>query len=198
MAVTVRQAHTGDSAEVGRVHVESWRSSYRGILPQELLDGLSAERRAEYWHGRMEEDLGSGSAQRVFVAQLDGNGIIGFAAAGPEREPDSGYDGELYAIYLLEEYERRGIGRRLLSAVSEWLAALGYRSFRVWVLAQNPARAFYESLDGRPAGSKQIEIGGTSYEEVGYGWSNLPRLTERLTGDEGMGEGGRFRGDPSP
>lgn len=197
-AVVVRQAKADDAARIGRVHVESWRSSYRGTLPDELLDGLSAERRAQYWQERIAEDLGSGSAQRVFVAQRSDGELVGFAAAGPDREADSGFDGELYAIYLLEEHKRKGLGRRLLGAVCEWFAALGYRSFRVWVLARNPARAFYEGLGGELAGSRPMEIGGSDYEEVAYGWRDLPALAERLSGDAGTGEGGRFRGDPSP
>ena len=45
----IRPATVDDAAAVAHVHVSSWRSTYRGLMPDAVLDSLSVERRAEFW-----------------------------------------------------------------------------------------------------------------------------------------------------
>jgi ribosomal protein S18 acetylase RimI-like enzyme len=164
--ITVRQALIGDAEGIARVHVSSWQTSYRGIVPDEMLDNLSVARREAYWQGALAgEDV-------VFVAEAGGE-IVGFASGGAARELE-GYDGELYAIYLLEAFKRQGLGARLFAAVREALAARGYASLMLWVLRDNAAgRAFYERLGGVPAGEKAEMMGAFEAVEVAYGWGAL-------------------------
>src|SRR5690606_19441244 len=108
----------------------------------------------------------------LLVAQLGGK-VVGFASAGLEREPGVSYDGELYAIYVLEEHQGNGIGRLLVEPVVAWLRAQGHGSLRVWVVEGNPAQAFYERLGGTRVGTKQEDIGGQNVTEIAYGWGDL-------------------------
>lgn len=79
---TVRLAVPDDALAIARVHVDSWRSTYAGIVPQDFLDGLSYERRAEVWR----RSLTNPESQSVMVVAEDETGrIIGFAVGGPER-----------------------------------------------------------------------------------------------------------------
>jgi GNAT superfamily N-acetyltransferase len=112
------------------------------------------------------------------VAEDESGEIVGFASGGPERSGDAAYGGELYAIYILLPYQQRGIGRRLSFAVVERLARAGIRSMLIWVLADNPARRFYEALGGREVDRKQVEIGGAVLDEVAYGWSDTGVLAD--------------------
>ena len=99
-------------------------------------------------------------------------------AGRPNREADTDHTGELYVIYLLPEYQRRGIGLKLIVTTAAWLLDRGLRSMIVWVLAANwPARRFYEALGGAYLREQQINIGGTLLPEVAYGWSDLNCLT---------------------
>lgn len=85
------------------------------------------------------------------VAELPSGPIVDFASGGPQRGPASpGYEGELYALYLLREQRHRGVGRRLFGSVARGLAEAGTRSVLVWVLARNPSRRFYEAAGGEP------------------------------------------------
>jgi Acetyltransferase (GNAT) family. len=54
----------------------------------------------------------------VYVAENKSGKIVGFAAGGRERMGKYMYQGELFAIYILEEYQRQGIGRQLLGCVA--------------------------------------------------------------------------------
>lgn len=178
--VTIRAARPGDENGIARVHVESWRSTYRGIVPDEVLDGLSEERGARRWKTVLESQ---DSREFVFVAEScpgESGEIVGFAVGGPERDGDPVYKGELYAIYLLDTHQRRGLGSRLVHAVAAELIRRGLDSMLVWVLVDNPACRFYEALGGRRLRSRPITIGPATLEEVAYGWPDLK--ASRFTG----------------
>jgi L-amino acid N-acyltransferase YncA len=174
----IREARPEDAAGIASVHVESWRTTYRGIVPQAFLDGLSVEGRTRWWEAMFAR---ADSRRCVFVAEGEDGQIIGFAFAGPESRGDRVYTGEVYAIYLLEQHQRRGIGRRLMSAAVERLSALGMTGMLLWVLADNhPSRRFYEALGGVELRTEQIELAGAELDEVAYGWRDAAALAAAL------------------
>ena len=174
MAVRVRVANLKDAGPIARVHVDSWRTTYPGIVPVEYLAGLSYRNRESIWA----DILSSGRpAESNFVAETDCGEIVGFAGGGPEREGNPTYRGELYAVYLLEQYRGAGVGRRLVSAVARQLAVDGFCSMLVWVLEDNrPACTFYEALGGTEVGRQTVTIGGADLWEVAYGWDDVAGL----------------------
>lgn len=169
----IRHADIGDAAEIGKVHVESWRTTYRGIVPDRYLDAIDEDE----WSERQRRNLTEAPDDVVsLVAEVEGQ-IVGWAVGGPNREPDLDYAGELYAIYLLPGYQRSGIGLGLTVAVARWLTDAGMESMAVWVLAKNhQARRFYEALGASYCQEREVEIGGADLAEVAYGWSDLSRL----------------------
>jgi len=166
--VSFREATVADCAAVAEVHVRSWRESFAGIVPQAFLDKMSVERRAKAFEGRFADD-----DYRMFVAEAAGRGVVGFADFGAARELIEGYEGELYAIYLLPEFQRKGIGAGLFKRGVEFLTGSGRRSMYLLALADSPYKSFYERMGGRVIGSKQIEIEGVWYDELVYGWDTL-------------------------
>ncbi len=173
--IHIREAGPEDAHAIAEAHVASWRATYRGIVSDEYLAGLSIERRERTWRDML-ADTASGSF--VYVAEEEHGHVIGFAVGGPRREGDPTYAGELYAIYVLPEEHGRGVGRMLVQAVTRRLAGQGMRSMVVWVLAENPSRGFYETLGGRLAGEQMVEIGGKTFAEVAYGWADTSALAE--------------------
>lgn len=167
MMVIVREASIGDVGAIARVHVNTWRTTYRGIIPEDYLANLSYEKREKGWV----QILKNGDAF-VYVAIDESGEIIGFACGGKERTGDAIYLGELQAIYILEAYQGRGIGRRLTLAVVERLTMLEINSMLVWVLTENPACKFYQAIGGEKVYEKQIAIGGVQLDEVAYGWKD--------------------------
>jgi ribosomal protein S18 acetylase RimI-like enzyme len=174
MAFIIRPGKLEDAAGIALVHVESWKSTYRGIVPESYLAALDAESRTAMWKGQLVSDDSS-----IFVAE-DESGIVGFAASGRLRESVGSYDAELYAIYLLRARQRQGVGRMLTHALAGSLRARGYKSMLVWVLEQNPSVGFYKKLGGIQVAEKSVEIGGTLLPEVAFGWPNIDRLMLEL------------------
>ena len=169
----IREATPADAPGIAHVHVASWRTTYRGLVPDDYLAGLSKERRAAFWLAHL-SDLSE--VECAYVAEDETQGIVGFAGGGPERDGHPSFAGELHAIYLLAEHQGRGLGRALAIAVAHRLAEAGTRSMLVWVLADNPARAFYAALGGREVGEKPVEIGGKALTEIAYGWDDVGSL----------------------
>src|SRR5690242_19435028 len=112
----IREATLDDAAAIARVHVESWRMTYAGLIPDEYLAGLNHADREEKWRETLAVRNGA-----TFVAVDEAEGIVGFASGGPERSGNRDYTGELYAIYILEDWQRRGIGKALTSTVAKRL-----------------------------------------------------------------------------
>lgn len=172
----IRDARPEDAASIARVHVESWRTTYRGIVAADYLAGLSLEARQTMWAEALRNPA-RGTCR--FVAEDASGGVIGFAAGGPVRDGVPTYEGELYAIYLLEGWQGQGIGRMLAAAVAERLAGSGLRSLLIWVLAGNPARGFYEALGGQKVLEQEVRIGDERLTEIGYGWTDINVLLAR-------------------
>ena len=166
----IREAKENDSAAIARVHIDSWRTTYRGMVSTDHLASLSYEDREQNWQ---EFFSAADAIQFAYVAEYEDELVVGFASGGPNRDCGSTYQGELYAIYLLEEYQHQGIGRELTRAVVGRLLQEGMSSMQVWVLDENPGAGFYQSIGGRRLKEQEIVIGGTTLIEVAYGWSDL-------------------------
>ncbi len=154
---------------IARAHVDSWRTTYVGLVPDAHLAALSADRQAERHRQYMARP-----GVRYLVAAGPAGDVLGFTSGGPSRDDDAGDGaGELYAIYLTRDHQRRGVGRALATRLAATLAADGLRSMSAWVLADNPARGFYARLGGKPERTQRIDIGGATLTEVRYVWPDL-------------------------
>ena len=164
----IRLARPDDVPQIARVHVDSWRTTYRDVLPKSYLSDLSYDARETMWQGA----FGAESTTFLVVAEEEGE-IAGFAAGGAARRdtPEAkAYGGELYAVYMSEPFQRRGLGRRLVAAVAEELVSRDYSDMITWVLEDNAACRFYERIGGELLGSKTVEIADMSLRAVAYGW----------------------------
>ncbi|WP_219415894.1 GNAT family N-acetyltransferase [Pseudonocardia nigra] len=148
--LVLRHATPEDASGIALVHVRSWRAAYAGLVPDEMLAGLSVDARAQMW-----TRLIADPAQPILV--LAAPDVVGFAAFGANREDPA--TGELYAIYLDPGWWGRGAGRLLHDAVVEWLDDRYARS-TLWVLRTN-ARAvrFYRAAGWFPDGTEKVEEG---------------------------------------
>ena len=175
----IRKAVVTDARAIAEVHVDSWHTTYRGIVADEFLANLSYDQREL----KTREQLQHPSKNRcTFVATVE-NRIVGWATVGELREepivdPSDALikGGELYAIYLLKSHQRMGIGRRLFDSGMRHLVEMGHQDVLVWVLKQNPACHFYEAVGGRYLLEQPITIGDQTFSEVAYVYRDIVRL----------------------
>ncbi len=172
-AIIVRRASAADASAIAQVRVDSWRSTYRGLIPDAYLDAMQVEASTALW----DRVLTSGpNATSIFVAE-HGTDVVGFSCGAPLHPPKHGFDAELAAVYLRREFQRAGLGRRLVAAVAEAQRAQAATGLLTWVIAGNkPARAFYEGLGGALIVEQPFQWDGMDLVEAGYGWHDLSAL----------------------
>lgn len=128
--ILIRKAKVSDANSIAKVHVESWKTTYQGVLPDDTLSKLSVENQAKLWRTSLSDPK---NQDIVYVAEETDGKIIGFASGGPNRDHLSKYKGEVSAIYLLLQYQKKGIGSRLMKAIVEELVKKNIKSLLVWV-----------------------------------------------------------------
>jgi GNAT superfamily N-acetyltransferase len=174
---SIRPATIADSPALAHVHVDSWRTTYGGIVPVEHLANLSYDRSQARW----EEHFRALPDQKAFVAEDSSGRVVGLTSCGPIREPVGLIDGELYGLYILKEFQGIGIGRSLVLSVVQHLLEQGFHSLVIWCLKENPSCGFYAHLGGQITTEKLIEIGGKPLIDVAFTWPNLAALGRFLS-----------------
>lgn len=180
----IRRATAADVHGIADVHVASWKTAYRGILPDGVLDELSVEQRAQRWT----EILARGESTTV-VAE-DQSGIVGFASLGTSRDADAdpGRVAEILAVYVSPSCWGRGFGTRLCEAALAELAADGFSEVTLWVLQRNErAIRFYRGLGFGPDGASQEKTIGTAQQVI--------RLRKPLDASSSRSDGQRTTND---
>lgn len=171
----IRQATDEDVTGIAHVHIKTWHSTYKGILPDEYLDSLTIENRKKNWLRNL-HTLHS----VVYVAINNIGEIVGFIAGGPVQYWANDFQAEIYTIYILQSYQRQGIGKQLLKPIIQNLIEKKYENIIIWALQDNPYRAFYQSLGGIQVSSKEITVSGKALTEVAYGWHDIYDLLKSL------------------
>lgn len=165
----VREAVLDDAEGIARVHTDSWQTSYRGILPDTVLDRIDVGQRAD----SRRKILRDHSVFQLVAYDVTHGDIVGFCDAGASRRHVP-YAGEVYAIYLAHRAKRHGIGQEMWERVQAWFVASDMRSMIVWVLENNQhARRFYEAMGGRQGVKLQSRVGGYPVVELSYVWDRL-------------------------
>jgi ribosomal protein S18 acetylase RimI-like enzyme len=163
----LRDATPADAHAIATVLVRSWRAAYRGLLPDDVLAGLSIPDREQLWSDTL---TAPPPRTRAVVATI-GSAIVGFAATGPPLVPADCADptlGDLYALYLSPDVWRRSIGTQLHAAALDRLRSCGFTHAGLWVLATNErALRFYNRHGWTDTGRTQVDLGpgGTELHE---------------------------------
>ena len=173
MSFVVFPAGPSDAEEMARVHVTSWRETYRGLLADAFLARMSEPGFAR----RFRRTLTSPGDSVTLVA-ADRYGLVGYAQGGASRRGVPG-EAEIATLYLLRQAQGQGLGARLMAQTARALAAQGATSLLISVLRDNiRARGFYEHLGGEPEAARQEPgPGGRLLYEVAYRWRDIRTLT---------------------
>ncbi len=172
---TLRRATGADALAVARMHVATWQTAYRGVVPDPFLDAMDvAARAARYTFDR----LGPGDPA-TWIA-VDDDRVVGMVSISPCRDEDLPGLGEVQALYVSPERWRSGVGSVLMARAEALLVEAGFREALLWVLRDNTrGRAFYEAsgwlADGR---AKTVEIGGREVVEIRYRKSLTVRTSD--------------------
>lgn len=168
----IRQANKEDLLSVGKVQVSSNRSTYMGIMPEDYLNNMSYENKASEWKEKLFSEK---STQFMYVAENDNKNIVAFAAGSLVRTNDL-FEREIYSIYILKEFQHKGIGTLLIKAMVTNFIENNVSSMILWTLQDNPSRLFYEHLGGKIVDTRLIDRGGKELQQIAYAWEDITRI----------------------
>lgn len=177
MKIIIREAAIDDVHGIAKVHVDSWNTTYKNIIPDEYLKARTYKNQEERWLKRYFKN--AGTKEFLYVALTENNEIVGFACGSSENE-DAGFKGTIRALYILEDYQRQGIGSQLVRTAVERLLEEGNENLIIWALENNSSCKFYEKIGGKRIYRNIINIGGKELVEIGFGWTDLKRLLSEL------------------
>jgi L-amino acid N-acyltransferase YncA len=171
--ITIRSAFREDAESIARCHIAAWRDTYRPTMAQEYLNNVSLETQTAKWTTILQQPQ-----SHTFVAESEQGQTVGFINGGPERTGRSDFRGEIYSIYILKDWRKQGLGRRLLRRFSAALLESGVTSLIVWALQGNECRNCYAAWGGHEIAVGPIKIGEQELIEVAYGWQDIRTLLE--------------------
>ncbi len=183
--LNLRSAGLNDAGPIARVHVTTWRAAYAGLVPDTYLVGMTEVGRMRFWRrllGRpqaeetilvAEIESAASAASAGSAASDSGPQVVGFGSCGPSRPYGLPYRGEVFTLYVTDDWQGRGIGRALIRALFVDLVARGNSDALIWVLSANPARFFYEAVGGSPVAARKEAFAGAMLDETGYAWPDL-------------------------
>lgn len=137
--ILIRRAKIEDAVAISKIHALSWKTAYKGIVPQKYLDEL----KVDFWVTPFQKWIANGTlvADILFVDSIP----IGCIAYGKSRDDQLPEWGEIVSIYIHPEHCRKGYGGMLLRHALKQMNADSYKSCYLWVLSENiNARRFYE------------------------------------------------------
>ncbi|MFC9601785.1 GNAT family N-acetyltransferase [Peribacillus butanolivorans] len=170
----IRKATVADAKGIAKVHVDSWKSTYKNIIPDEFLKKLSYDQRTDSWNRNISKE-----GNYVFVAENNEGEIVGFADCGKRENNNVNNSGDLTSIYLLKEYQGKGVGKQLLKQLFLQFEELGFNRVFVEVLEDNKTRYFYEYYDANLLKSEKITIAGVELNLLIYEWNNLNKVLSK-------------------
>lgn len=179
-AFVVRPGIAADAEAIAAIYVETWRATYPGMLPDNVLVRMSNEAQARYWARLLSHSRGTEIVQvaaRATAGRGDG-AVVGFGSAGigrHARRSGATHEGEIFTLYVRPDWQNRGVGRRLICALLGDLRAQGCTEAMLWVLAENPSRFFYEAMGGRRTYERVEKLWGKNVPQIGYRWPDLAK-----------------------
>jgi GNAT superfamily N-acetyltransferase len=153
LPLVVRPARREDVAQIARVNVQCWQETYRGLVPDAVLDDPGfLPARERFWNTALTDERYRDN--RVAVAGRAGE-LVGIAMSGPALDSGARCARQLYVLYVVTADHGTGAGQALLSAVVD-----PEEPVALWVADPNPrAQAFYRKQGFVADGAAQIEGG---------------------------------------
>ena len=169
--MSIREGQETDLSDVAALHVANQRTTYRGLLSDDYLDGLDPVKQAQKWAVFSRQE-----GQKLFIARAQ-SGILGFAACRKDDElPGCLY---LESLHVAPEARGRGVGTALIRRVAHYAREIGFRSMSVCIVKGNEgAGRLYARTGAVHRKDFTDHFEGTISHSEKLLWQELP-LTEK-------------------
>ena len=107
---------------------------------------------------------------RVYIAETENYGIVGFGSYGPQGLSNIKSEGEVYTLYYSLIFKEEALVQHLIASIFGAFAREGQNPIIVWVLRENPSKYFYETIDVRKIAERDERLWGGSIPQIAYAW----------------------------
>lgn len=162
--LTIRKATKSDAVSIASIHSNTWKVTYKDIVPEKVLNKVSFRNRLEYF----QDVLGTDKEETVVAVE---NGlVVGFMTFGEARDHDvDNRCAEIWGLYIDASYFNKGIGKSLILWAENELNLRGYHCIYLWTLDENlRANTFYNSLGFCKDGNVKMLMGDAFVKAIRY------------------------------
>lgn len=160
MFMIIRKAKSSDAREVIEINIKTWNTTYKGIIPDYVLKQREMLKEESIKKCEKTVEL----RDNVLVIEYD-NKMVGVVSYGKAKLTDKEDYGEIYSLYVLNEYHGKNIGKSLFLAAREELVKKGYPKLILSCIKANPSNGFYKKMGGKVERVIISNIGGAEIEE---------------------------------
>lgn len=151
----IEKATILDAETIADINIKVWKTTYKNIISKASLTKRENQRESI-----IERICTLIKTNTYLIAKIDDT-IVGFILYGSLRDTsnlDNKKTGEIYAIYILDTHQRKGIGKNLMVHAIKDLISKEYKDLLIWGLKNNPYTQFYEKLGGKKMSTREIKI----------------------------------------
>jgi GNAT superfamily N-acetyltransferase len=166
-----------DYHSIAKLHIDSWKNSYRGILSDDYLDNRVEAERMNYWHDRMKNP----KVNQVILLCEETGSLLGFV--GFYVDDDEVLGTYIDNLHVQKELKGQGIGKLILQEVVKWIKQNAqYQKMYLWVYeANHSARVFYQKVGAINNETLDLENPFDKDQKVAtcrYIWSDFEVLSQ--------------------
>ena len=163
--VIIRQANVNDAKDILDINISSWKDTYKNIFPDDFLDNLCNTE--EEYNKSLNNIIEKITDNNNYLVSLYKDRIVGFVNYGPSKKNKYIKYGEIYALYVDNNYIKKGIGGMLLKKATSLLKN-NHNNIIVSCLKKNPANTFYEKMGCKKIGETTFDLNNKKYKENVY------------------------------
>lgn len=155
----LRKAEPKDVEAIGKIRVAAWQAAYREFMPGDFLAALDPKGNLAELRARISYP---GPDFMVTVSEERG-AVVAFSIVGAPRYQTAANTIELWAVNVLPEYWRGGVGSSLVEKAVKDARQLGFDRIELWCIKGNVSAQ-------------------SAYEKIGFLKTGRVRSTSHLTG----------------
>ena len=162
----IRAGKLSDADQITAIKVDSWKETYKDLIPKEALNKITYEKEKEKYINKFNN--------RRIVVYEENNEILGYSFFGKRqnvnKEKMEDYTSEIYALYIKNDFKRKGVGTKLINHIWDTLKKENNEKVLLWCLKDNQnAIDFYKKNGFEYLNNKKEELNGVNIEELSFG-----------------------------
>lgn len=171
--IEIRKGNPEDLEEITYVNRKTWKTTYPTIIEQDFLNNISLTIPKDVLEIKKREII---EKKANYIVALDNNKVIGMLKYLTTNNKNYKDTAEIQALYLLEKYQKKGIGKQMVNIAIKEMLKNNYKNMIIGCLEENPSNEFYKKIGGKYIGKRDFLLNGKTYRENVYFYKNIAEM----------------------